>query len=135
DVRSLPIATPIGQLVPLEAVANVTLASGPEQINHRERLRAITIEVSPPADVPLEDAMIQIREKIVAPLLADGQLVNAGYRITLAGTADKLGATWEALWMNLALALLITYLLMAALFESWLYPLVVITSVLPGALG
>ena len=48
--QALPIATPIGQLVPLSAVADVKLSSGPEQINHRERERAITIQVTPPAD-------------------------------------------------------------------------------------
>ena len=49
-----PIATPTGQLVPLEAVADVNYRSGPEQINHRERQRAITIQVTPPVDMPLE---------------------------------------------------------------------------------
>ena len=50
DIEALPIATPLGQLVPLSAVADVELASGPEQINHRERERAITIQVTPPAE-------------------------------------------------------------------------------------
>ncbi|MCA9198121.1 MAG: efflux RND transporter permease subunit, partial [Planctomycetales bacterium] len=57
DVRGLPIATPGGELIPLEALATVSLSSGPEQVNRRERERAITIEVSPPPEVPLEDAM------------------------------------------------------------------------------
>ncbi|MCA8988920.1 MAG: efflux RND transporter permease subunit, partial [Planctomycetaceae bacterium] len=42
---------------------------------------------------------------------------------------------WLSLRFNVALALLITYLLMAALFESWLYPLVIIMSVPLGAVG
>jgi HAE1 family hydrophobic/amphiphilic exporter-1 len=58
-----------------------------------------------------------------------------GYRVTLGGTADKLRTTWLALRFNILLALLITYLLMAALFESWLYPLVIILSVPLGAVG
>ncbi|HCK52443.1 MAG TPA: AcrB/AcrD/AcrF family protein, partial [Planctomycetaceae bacterium] len=58
-----------------------------------------------------------------------------GYRITLGGTADKLRTTWVALRFNIFLALVITYLLMAALFESWLYPLVIILSVPLGAVG
>lgn len=133
-LKAMPIATPIGQLVPLEAIANVDPASGPEQVNHRERLRAITIEITPPPDMPLETAMSQIESEIVKPLRDSGQL-DGGYRVTLAGTADKLGSTWKALSFNVLLALLITYLLMAALFESWLYPLVVIFSVPLGAVG
>ena len=134
DLGQLPIATPTGDLVPLSAVADARLASGPEQINHRERERTITVQVSPPPDIALEDAMERIQTEIVDVLEAEGALPD-GYRITLAGTADKLNATWNALRFNVVLALLITYLLMAALFESWLYPLVVILSVPLGAVG
>ncbi|MFK7777579.1 MAG: efflux RND transporter permease subunit [Gimesia sp.] len=134
DVKALSVATPMGSLVPLEALATVEISSGPEQINHRERQRAITIEVSPPEDMALEDAMSQIQSEIVQPLRESGQLAG-GYRIILSGTADKLRDTWAALEFNLMLALMITYLLMAALFESWLYPLVIIFSVPLGAVG
>ncbi len=134
DVESLPMATPIGQLIPLGSLADVTLSSGPEQVNHRERIRAITIEVSPPPEVPLEYALNRIDSEIVQPLQESGQLAG-GYRLTLSGTADKLRDTWSALRFNVVLALLITYLLMAALFESWLYPLVIIFSVPLGAVG
>ncbi|HEY3391333.1 MAG TPA: efflux RND transporter permease subunit [Lacipirellulaceae bacterium] len=134
DVEALSIATPLGQLVPLSALANVELSSGPEQINHRERVRAITIQLSPPAEVPLELAMSRIENDIVAPLRDAGRLTG-GYQINLAGTADKLRDTWDALRFNVILALVITYLLMAALFESWLYPLVIIFSVPLGAVG
>ncbi len=134
DVEALPIATPMGQTVPLGALARVTMKSGPEQINHRERQRAITIQVTPPPEMPLEEAMILIRDEIIRPIQSSGQL-DGGYRIDLAGTADKLNATWEALQFNVLLALLITYLLMAALFESWLYPFVIILSVPLGAVG
>ena len=134
DIAALPIATPLGQLIPLTALADVELNSGPEQINHRERIRAITIEVSPPPAMALEDAMAMIQEKVVAEGLTVEEL-SEGYQINLAGTADKLRATWNALQYNVLLALLITYLLMAALFESWLYPLVIILSVPLGAVG
>ncbi|MEX2093178.1 MAG: efflux RND transporter permease subunit [Pirellulales bacterium] len=133
-IEALPIATPLGQLVPLSAVADVRLSSGPEQINRRERVRSITIEVSPPAEMPLESAMQTIQSKIVQPMLAGGQL-SGGYHINLSGTADKLRETWRALRFNVILASLITYLLMAALFESWLYPFVIILSVPLGAVG
>jgi HAE1 family hydrophobic/amphiphilic exporter-1 len=134
DVKALPIATPTGQLVPLEALADIKLTGGPEQINHRERVRAITVEVSPPPEMALEDAMETIRSQIVQPVIDSGQL-QGGYRINLAGTADKLRDTWRALRFNIMLALVITYLLMAALFESWLYPLVIILTVPLGAVG
>ena len=134
DLRTLPVATPEGRLVPMEALATVRLTSGPEQVNHRERVRSITIEVSPPPEVALETAMETIRTQVIDPIIEEDAL-GPGMRINLAGTADKLEQTWKALWVNLALALLITYLLMAGLFESWIYPLVIICTVVPGALG
>lgn len=134
DIASLPIATKTGQLVPLGAMADVTLSSGPEQVNHRERERAITIAVTPPPEMPLEAALAIIQKEVVDKLSATGSL-DGGYRITLAGTADKLRNTWLALRFNVILALLITYLLMAALYESWVYPFVIILSVPFGAVG
>ncbi len=134
DIAALTIAMPGGELIPLAAVADVTLSSGPEQINHRERERAITIRVIPPADFPLEQAMSTIQSNVIQPLQQSGAL-DGGYRMVLAGTADKLKQTWNAMWFNLLLALLITYLLMAALYESWLYPFIIILSVPLGAAG
>ncbi|MDG2128758.1 MAG: efflux RND transporter permease subunit [Fuerstiella sp.] len=134
DLNELPISTANGQLVPLSAVADVSLSSGPEQINRRERQRAITIQVTPPVTMPLEDAMQQINASIVTPL-HDTDMLEGGYLITLSGTADKLRLAWSALKWNLLMALAITYLLMAALFESWLYPFVIIFSVPLGAVG
>ncbi len=134
DLAQLPIVTPTGDLVPLAAVADVEFSTGPEEINHRERQRAITIQVTPPAEIPLEEAMNRITDQIIQPMMASGEL-GRQYQINLSGTADKLRATWLALRFNVILALLITYLLMAALFESWLYPFVIILSVPLGAVG
>ncbi len=135
DLNELPIATPRGDLVPLDAVAEVKLSSGTEQINHRERQRAITIEVSPPEGMPLEAAMDLVQSQIIPAITASGQLENGLYQINLSGTADKLRTTWNSLRLNLLLAMVITYLVMAALFESWLYPLVIMLSVPLGAVG
>lgn len=134
DLESIPIATPGGQLVPLGALADIHYSSGPEQVNHRERQRAITIRVRPPENMPLEHAIGLINEKIIAPLNASGEL-GSEYTLMLSGTADKLRQTWQAMQWNFLLALLITYMLMAALFESWLYPCVIILSVPLGAVG
>ena len=68
EIAALPVAAPTGQLVSLSTIADVAMKSGPEQINHRERERAITIEVSPPPEVALEDAMQRISADIVQTL-------------------------------------------------------------------
>jgi HAE1 family hydrophobic/amphiphilic exporter-1 len=134
DLEGLPIATRTGRVVSLGAVAELPLQSGPEQINHRERQRAITIQVSPPPEMALEDAMQKIQTEIIGPLENDPNFRGL-YQVGLSGTADKLRTTWLAIRWNLLLAVLITYLVMAALFESWLYPFIVILSVPLGAVG
>ncbi|WP_353620858.1 efflux RND transporter permease subunit [Rhodopirellula sp. JC639] len=133
-LMSLPLATGDGEVVPLMAVAEMKYGSGPEQIQRRERLRSITVEVSPPLDMPLEAAMELVSGQVIAPLVDEGTIGNE-YFVALSGTADKLRQAWDALRFNILMAVVITYLLMAALFESWLYPFVVIFSVPLGAVG
>lgn len=135
DLQSKYIATPLmREPVRLGSIADVRLGSGPEQINHRERKRSITIQVTPPEDMPLEVAVDLIESDVLGPLRASGQL-GTEYSVFMSGTADKLNETWLALRFNIILAILITYLLMAALFESFLYPFVIIFSVPLGAVG
>jgi HAE1 family hydrophobic/amphiphilic exporter-1 len=134
EIEMIPIATPDGQLVTLGAVAEVGVVNGPVQINHRERQRTITIQVQPPETVALEAAMDTIRDQIVRPMQEDGSLTGS-YRVTLSGSADKLTQTARAFRWNFLLALAITYLLMAALFESFLHPFVIMFSVPLGAVG
>ena len=135
DLGNLPVAMPTGQLIPLAAVADVRLSSGPEQINHRTRQRTIRIEVTPPANFPLETAMQLIEREVRQPLEQDQALIDGGYRVELTGTADKLVSTWSSMRNNFLLAVLVTYLMMAATFESWLYPFVVMLTIPLGAVG
>ncbi len=133
-IEQMPIATPAGELVTLGSVANVVETTGPTQIDHRERQRSITIQVTPAEQMPLEAAMDVINNDIVQPLRASGQITGLE-RVTLAGSADKLTETFRVLRFDFILALVITYLLMAALFESFLYPFVIMFSVPLAALG
>jgi HAE1 family hydrophobic/amphiphilic exporter-1 len=133
-LEQMPISTPDGQLVTLGSVADVTVQSGPVQINHRERQRTIQIQVTPPSDMPLQAAMETIESEIIAPLRDEG-LLGGLYQVNLSGSADRLTQTRQALQWNFILALAITFLLLAALFESFLYPLVIMFSVPLAAFG
>lgn len=132
--EQMPIAAPGGQLVTLGSVADVKLVNGPVEIDHRDRMRAITIQVGPPQNMALESAMDQIETKILAPMREGGRLGGL-YQTRLTGAADKLEQTGRAMYWNILLALAITYLLMAALFESFLYPFVIMFSVPLAGLG
>ncbi|MFQ5663904.1 MAG: efflux RND transporter permease subunit [Terriglobia bacterium] len=133
-LEQMPIATPDGRLVTLGSVADISVVNGPQTINHSERQRTITIQVIPAEQMPMEAAMELISTDILEPMRREGKLGGL-YRVGLSGAADKLTQTGRALRWNFLLALVITYLLMAALFESFLYPLVIMFSVPLAALG
>jgi HAE1 family hydrophobic/amphiphilic exporter-1 len=134
DIQALNIATPSGRSVTIGDVAEVIGINGPQQINHIERVRALTIQIIAPREMALEAAMRHVQEEILAPMRADGSF-GGPYDARLAGTADKLTSTRRALQANFILALVVTYLLMAALFESFLYPFVIMFSVPFAAVG
>ncbi|MCA9100015.1 MAG: efflux RND transporter permease subunit, partial [Planctomycetales bacterium] len=133
-VQQLPLVTPTGDLVRLADVAEVTDAAGPEQIVRVDRQRAITIRVRPGPGIALEDAVTRINEEILEPIRGRGDLGGL-YQFTLAGTADDLAQMRRAMTGSLLLALLITYLLIAALYESFLYPIVIMVSVPLASVG
>jgi HAE1 family hydrophobic/amphiphilic exporter-1 len=58
-----------------------------------------------------------------------------GIRVTVSGTADQLSQTWDAIQINLAVAMVIVFLVMAILFESFVLPLVIMISVPVAAAG
>lgn len=135
DVQHLPISTPTGKLVSLSTVANIKMTGGPDSISHSERMRSVTLQLKPAPTVPLESALARVNTVLNnyssnSPAFQSGQ-----YQIQLTGTADKLEDTRLALQWNLLLAVGITYLLMAALFESYFYPLVIMTSVVLALVG
>ena len=128
DLEQIFIFTPSGDYVPLSTVADIQLGVGPEEIDHIERDRSIVIQVIPPRTMPLERALNIIDTQILNPMVKKG-LLGGLYKANLAGTADKLQEARKSLQWNFVLAIAISYLLMAALFESFLYPIIIMFSV------
>jgi len=133
DISSLPVVTSEGMIVPTASVADVVLTSGPTEIRHRERARTVTLEIFPAPNIPLEQALELVNEKVIAPIKAEG--VPPGVRMLMSGTADKMTETWQAMVRDLLLAIAIVYLVMAVLFESFIYPLIILLSVPLAAAG
>ncbi|MFW2365034.1 MAG: efflux RND transporter permease subunit, partial [Desulforhopalus sp.] len=133
NILQATIVNSYGDLIKVGDVADLKYSQSMPQINHLERKRTITLQVTPPVDLPLQTAMETIENDLVASLAAAGQL--EGVSITIGGNADKLVETGEALKWNLLLALLITYLLLSALFENFFYPLIILFTVPLAAAG
>lgn len=147
DFGSVPIAVAdndnSNKIVPLSEVVRFIPAEASQQIRRYEQERAIRIQISPPDNVALEEVEEKIQEVVAQARLEGG--VTPDIRIVMSGSADKLAQTraamlgewtgWNAdsfrslLSSRFFLSLLITYLLMAGLFESFLYPVVIMLSV------
>jgi len=132
-IGDLPIVTPDGQVIPVSSVADIELTSGPTQIQHRERFRTITLEIRPNQTMALESAIEIIQTGIIDQLNQEG--LPEGVRLVISGTADKLDQTRSAMAVNLLLAIVIVFLVMAVLFESFIYPLIIMLSVPVAAAG
>jgi HAE1 family hydrophobic/amphiphilic exporter-1 len=131
---SAPVATPSGRTVPLGALAEIEEELGPSVIRHLERRRAITLSVSPPEDLALEEAIGIIRDDVIGGLQAEGE-VPGGVEFGLSGAAGKLEIAQKQFGNILLLAVIISFLLIAALFEDFLSPLAVLVSVPLAAAG
>lgn len=147
EIGQVPIFAPNGGVVPLSAAVELVDTTALEQINHSERQRAVTLTIEPPESMALEDVTRLITDPdtgIERQLRSQGML-DPSVTLTLTGNADKLVKAREAMigrwegWTlqsaaNLLsgrffLSVLITYLLLCALYESWIYPFVIMFSV------
>lgn len=127
------LATPGGRIVPVSSLSELVRTTGLTQVRHLERRRTVTLQVTPPKTMPLQEAMETIDNKIIPILKNQGML--EGIDVRQSGVADKLTETGKALQWNFILAALIAYLLMAALFGNFIYPLIILFTVPLAAAG
>ena len=127
------IAIPGGKVIPVSSLSQMHRTSGITQIRHLERQRTITLEITPPPTIALQEAMERITEKVVKPLAGQGML--KGVDIGQSGIADKLTEARRILQFDFILAAAIAYLLMAALFGNFIYPLIIMFTIPLAAAG
>ncbi len=109
------------------------MTAGPIEIRRLERQRTVTLLVSPSSEMPLEVALELLQTEVIEPLIAEG--LPPGVQMRLSGTADQLTETFDEMVIDLLLAIVIVYLVMAVLFESFIYPLVILIAVPLAAAG
>ncbi len=132
DLAEAVFYTRAGRPVKLADVAEVRAGLGPTKVEHVGLDRAIKLTVNLRDDIPLEEAVRVVESRIVTPVRRSLPL---GYTIDVTGRARDLAEAWDALKWSFLLALVITYLLMCALFESWISPFVIMFTVPLAATG
>jgi multidrug efflux pump subunit AcrB len=134
DLERLMLYSPSGGIVPLSAVARLAETVNTETIRRVDADRTVTLSIIPPKEVPLEEGVQRVRDQIIVGMKSSGELPE-DIDLTLSGASDRLEATRDALAGNFAVALLIAYLLMVAVFSHWGWPLLIMTSVPIGISG
>jgi len=134
DLYNSALATPGGKIVPVSSFASLERTTGISEIRHLERKRTFTLQVTPPFNIVLEEAMDIINNKVI-PAVSEMGMIKKGIDISMSGVADKLKETRQALQWNFVLAAVIAYLLMAALFGNFVYPLIIMFTVPLAAAG
>ena len=127
------IAIPGGRIVPISSLSKLERTAGITQIRHLERQRTITLQVTPPFSIPLQEAMETINARVIGPMTGQGTL--QGTDVRQSGVADKLTETRRILQWDFILAAIIAYLLMSALFGNFIYPLIIMFTLPLAAVG
>jgi len=125
QLASTPLATPAGGIQPLDQLVRLDRTAGPIEIRRVDRRRSVTLEITPPRGVSLEESL-KILKQEVEPVLRtylpeDGEV---GYY----GSADDLELALASMARSFTLAIIVLYLLMSGLFRSFIDSLLVITA-------
>lgn len=128
DLFHIPLTSAEGRIVPLGSVAELITTTAPQQINRVEEMPAVLFNVQLPPGMTIQEAEQIIATQVEAPLREAG-VIPPGMRLSTSGAADKLRDFLTAFRPGFILAALVTYLLLASLFENFIYPLVIIMSV------
>ncbi|MFT7484452.1 MAG: HAE1 family hydrophobic/amphiphilic exporter-1 [Candidatus Paceibacteria bacterium] len=142
-IGETPLATPFGGVVPIESLGRLQRVNSAPQINRLGRRRCVSLQFTPPPDLSLEEAIDAV-ELLLAKHRADGS-IPVTVATSYTGSASKLASVQEAMFGDgtlvgtlssaMALALLVVYLLMCVLFQSFLRPLIIMFSVPLATLG
>ena len=116
ELAAIPLATPQGGVVPAGELMRIERTVGPDQIRRVDRRRTITLLVTPPADMSLEEALTTLRTDVAPVLLAQ---LPADGELTFYGSADNLEIALGNMARSFLLAIVILYLLVSGLFRSF----------------
>ncbi|MGE3857080.1 MAG: efflux RND transporter permease subunit [Dehalococcoidia bacterium] len=130
DLMAVPVAAAgnNGQPVTLGQIARIEPGSGPVQIQRTDRNRTLTLRAAA-SGRPLGPVAADLRAEIAQLELPPG------YAVTLGGQVAQLDQALSALSQALILAVVLEYMLLVALYQSWFYPLVRMMAVPLGLVG
>ncbi len=129
DIKSLYVRSSDGKLVPLDAVASIVQGTGPLSINHQGQLPAVTLSFNLKPGTSLSQAVerIQAIEKEMG--------MPATIATSFQGTAQAFQSSASGQGMLLLLTILVIYIILGMLYESFIHPVTIISGLPSAGLG
>jgi len=128
QVGEFNLPSPDGKPVNVTSMANLELGVTPIQITRSGKQRVVKLYANQAPGTALGTAKTRM-EKAVLPILP------SGYHIEFVGMIEKMGEAVADFGLVIIIAIILTYLLLAALLESWTQPLLVMTTLPLGFMG
>lgn len=133
-LANLPIYAPAGGVVSMDSFAELVETVDTDSIRRLNGDRTVTLNIIPPKSVALEDAVEVVRKDLVK-YMRDQDLVPQGVAVDVTGAGDQLLKTREALLGNFLIAVILSYLLLSAVFSHWGFPWIILATVPIGIAG
>jgi multidrug efflux pump subunit AcrB len=115
ELAAIPLATPLAGLQTLGELTDIERTVGPTQLLRVEGQRTLTLSVSPPEEMTVQEALDTLRD-VVGPQLAG--IMPDGVSLQYRGTADRLERAFTKMAINLGTAAVVLLLILAAMFRS-----------------
>jgi multidrug efflux pump len=122
DLASIYVRNAGGEMIPLSAVITVSERVAPKELNHFNKLRSATITATLTPGYTLGDALTYLED-------AAARVLPTSATTDYAGQARELKSSATSLYLTFLLALLFIYLVLAAQFESFVDPFIILLSV------
>ncbi|MCE5307962.1 MAG: efflux RND transporter permease subunit [Acidobacteriales bacterium] len=114
-----------GKLIPLDTLSRVAVENGPQSVNHYGQLPAVTVSFGVKPGASLGGAVSKVRQ------IADESL-PATISTTFQGAAKAFEGSLTNLWVLLIIAIMVVYIVLGILYESYIHPLTILSG-LPSA--
>ncbi|HSD68151.1 MAG TPA: efflux RND transporter permease subunit [Woeseiaceae bacterium] len=115
ELSEIPIATPLAGIQTLGELTEIRRTVGPSQLLRVDGQRTLTLSVTPPEEMTVQEALDILRDT-VGPRLKE--ILPAGVSVQYRGTADRLDEAFAQTGTNLVLATVILFFILAAMFRS-----------------
>ncbi|HEV2201449.1 MAG TPA: efflux RND transporter permease subunit [Bryobacteraceae bacterium] len=128
NVRRLRMRSSSGKLVAIESLATPRNTAGPLQITHYGQLPSVTISFNTAPGVSLGDAVERVQE-------AAREVLPASVRTIFQGTAAAFRDSLSGMGLLLAMAIIVIYMVLGILYESFIHPLTILSGLPSAGLG